>query len=298
MIQTRILQANGVDFHCLVAGEGPLVLCLHGFPDHAESFRPLMIRLANAGYRVVAPNMRGYWPTSAAPDGCYQAWATGDDALALIRILCEGKAVLVGHDWGAVAAYAAARTEPELISHLVTLSVPDAPQVGRALLLDPDQQRLSWYMFYFQLELAEGALSLDNFALIDRLWSDWSPGLARDPHAVAALKSMLRQPGVAFAVLEYYRQAFARPGRPAAWEERMRLLDGPICVPTLYLHGRDDGCMRAGLDSGMAGSFPAGLQTALIEGAGHFLQLERPDDIARRIASFISNEPTTREKRT
>ena len=102
-LQTTV-QANGLTFHCLEMGEGPLALCLHGFPDHARSFRHQLPALADAGYRAVAPYLRGYAPTDVPPNGPYQAAALAQDTVALIDALGGQCEVLIGHDWGAVAA--------------------------------------------------------------------------------------------------------------------------------------------------------------------------------------------------
>ena len=104
--------ANGVTFHYLEAGEGPLVLCLHGFPDNAHTYRGLLPTLAAAGFRAVAPFMRGYAPTSPAPDGRYQSVLLAQDAAELIPALGAPQAFLVGHDWGATATYGAAALAP------------------------------------------------------------------------------------------------------------------------------------------------------------------------------------------
>jgi pimeloyl-ACP methyl ester carboxylesterase len=101
----RIVRASNINFTVLEAGEGPLVLCLHGFPDTAHSFRHQMPVLAAAGYHCVAPFMRGYSPTEPAPDGRYDTGALSEDALGLITALGYKDAILFGHDWGAVAAY-------------------------------------------------------------------------------------------------------------------------------------------------------------------------------------------------
>ena len=101
--KTGSVRANGLDFHFLEMGEGPLALCLHGFPDHAYSFRHLLPDLADAGFRAVAPFMRGYAPTEAPKDGCYQSVLLAKDVLALITALGSQRAYLVGNDWGAGA---------------------------------------------------------------------------------------------------------------------------------------------------------------------------------------------------
>src|SRR5688572_20314197 len=102
------IKANGIDFVAYERGSGPLLLCLHGFPDHARSFRHQIGPLADAGYRVVVPYMRGYAPTGPAPDGNYQTASLARDTIALIEALRADNAVVFGHDWGAMAAYGAA----------------------------------------------------------------------------------------------------------------------------------------------------------------------------------------------
>ncbi|MFE1880292.1 alpha/beta fold hydrolase [Streptomyces diastatochromogenes] len=153
-VRRRTVRAGGLEVPILEAGSGPLVLCLHGFPDHAASWAGLLDRLAQDGYWAVAPAQRGYWPGGAAPDGSYRASATGQDVLALIEALGRERADLVGHDLGARAAYAAANLDPARVRRLVGMSVPYGPGLRTAWLADGDQQRRSWYMFFFQTALA------------------------------------------------------------------------------------------------------------------------------------------------
>ena len=123
-IRERTVRANGLDFPILEAGSGRLVLCLHGFPDHAQSWAHFLDRLAQEGYWAVAPALRGYWAGGAAPDGSYRALATGQDVLALIEALGAEQADLIGHDFGARVAYAAASLDAARIRRLVGLAVP------------------------------------------------------------------------------------------------------------------------------------------------------------------------------
>lgn len=289
MIQEFTLDANGIVFHGIEAGEGPLVLCLHGFPDHAKSFGPLIDCLAAAGYHAVAPNMRGFWPTSPAPDGCYQPWATGADAVTIVDALGADRAYLIGHDWGAAAAYAAVRTAPNRFDKLVAMSLPFGASMGRALLTDPEQQRRSWYIFFFQLALADAAIGVADFALIDRLWRDWSPGYELPADRREALKQMFRQPGVATDLLAYYRQAFTPSASKPEWTAANASLNVTVATPTLYLHGRNDGCIGADVADGMGTSFTGGFTLKVVEDAGHFLQLEQPDIVAYEVISFFQD---------
>lgn len=286
-LNERTVRANGLDFPILESGEGPLVICLHGFPDHARSWAGLIERLAGEGYHAVAPSMRGYWPAGKAPDGCYQAWATGSDAVAIIEALGAQKAIVIGHDWGAAAAYAAARLAPERIEKLVTMAVPYGPQVGASIVMDGDQQRRSWYMFFFQMPVAGMAVAMNDFAFIDRLWAEWSPGYVAAADERAALKAMFAQPGVLEETLAYYRQVFSESAIKPEWSDMAAKASGPISVPTLYLHGHDDGCIGLSLSEGMEAQFTAGLRKVVVPQAGHFLQLEQPNVVADAILSFL-----------
>ncbi len=283
------VRANGIRFATLEAGDGPLVLCLHGFPDHARSFRHQLPALARAGFRAVAPFMRGYAPSEVPADGPYQSAALAKDGAALIDALGYREAVVFGHDWGAVAAYGVAIAAPERVTRLITAAVPHGPALPAAFLSSYDQQRRSWYMFFFQSPLAEMAVAHDDFRFLERLWADWSPGWALPADELAALKDTFRQPGVVAAALAYYRQTFdAQSQRPELAELQQRLLSDPITVPTLYLHGRRDGCIGVELLDGMASLFPGGLETLLVPDAGHFLHQERPDLVNAKLLEFLA----------
>ena len=121
---TRTIRANGVNFACLEAGRGPLVLLLHGFPDTAHTWDPTRAALAEAGFRAVSPFLRGYAPTPIPSDGDYRVNTLAADAAKLIEALGEDKAIVVGHDWGASAAYGVANLFPERVRLLVTLAIP------------------------------------------------------------------------------------------------------------------------------------------------------------------------------
>jgi pimeloyl-ACP methyl ester carboxylesterase len=288
------IEANGLRFGYLAAGDrGPLALCLHGFPDSAWTWRHLLPVLADAGFRAVAPWMRGYTPTDVPKDGCYQTAMLGLDAGALHDALGgDGDAVLIGHDWGAFAGYAAAHDTVDGASRwrrLVALAVPPPVAIGNAF-FSYDQLRRSWYMFFFQHPLAEMAVPMDDLAFIDRLWADWSPGHdARDdlPH----VKDALRDPANLAAALGYYRATLGNVGLSS--DPEVVALQGAAMsmppLPTLYLHGRDDGCLGAELAESAAASIPDdGSRLEVVDGAGHFLHLERPDEVNRLVLDFIA----------
>jgi pimeloyl-ACP methyl ester carboxylesterase len=289
--------AKPLEFAYLEDGpaDGPLALCLHGFPDHAPSWTALLADLAAAGFHAVAPWMRGYAPTPVPADGRYQPAALSLDALALADALAPGDhpAVLIGHDWGAVGAYGAVVSRPERFRQLVVMSVPHRASIRARMFTSPDQLKRSWYMFFFQLPLAGKAVAANDFALIDKLWSDWSPGLKAEPGQLEGVKAAFAAPGGLEAALGYYRHLFD-PGRQ---DPRLAAVEGagygPVPVPTLYLHGADDGCIGAELvvPEELQALFPGGLDAEVLPGLGHFLHVEDPTVVNGRIVDFLA--PTT-----
>jgi pimeloyl-ACP methyl ester carboxylesterase len=290
--EPRRVTANGIDFAYLEAGpaDGPLALCLHGFPDHAHTYDALRADLAAAGFHTVAPWMRGYAPTSLAPDGNYQVASLALDAVALADALAPGReAVLVGHDWGAMTGYTAVGHAPERFRKLVTIAVPHAGGLAKHIFSHAQLKR-SWYQFFFQMPVAEFVLPADDFALIDALWRDWSPGITLDPEFMRALKDTLAAPGSLAAALGYYRAVFGTtPPDPSLSDVQAKYL-APTPVPTLYLHGTDDGVMGAEIviEAELRPFFPAGLELEMVAGTGHFLHLEKPEVVNPRIVSFLA----------
>ena len=285
--KTGTVVANGLQFSFLELGEGPLILALHGFPDHARSFRHQMPALADAGYRVVAPYMRGYAPTDAPADAPYDYGVLVQDTLALIDALGGESTILIGHDFGAVAAYGAAALASEKVTKLITIASPYGG-FYQSLMLNPEEQRRKWYMFYFQsFPGAETAVALDDFAFIERLWKDWSPGWRIPKEEMAAVKETLSKPGVLTAALTYYHHIFNPiPASPEIQEIRDNY-GGPIKVPTLYIYGKRDGCVGLEVSEGMEDLFPLGLRKELILGAGHFVHQQRPMLVNRLILKFL-----------
>jgi pimeloyl-ACP methyl ester carboxylesterase len=169
-----MVRANGLEFGVLEAGSGPLALCLHGFPDTAHTWAQLLPALARAGFHAVAPFVRGYAPTAVPADGAYHIGALAADALALHQVFGgDGDAVLIGHHWGAEAAYAAAADAPDRWRRLVTLAVPPAG-LDPVLFSDYDQLRRFFCLFLFRDPdgLAEAVMAADGMSFLDRLWAD------------------------------------------------------------------------------------------------------------------------------
>lgn len=277
MTQTRVLELGDVTLSVEISGEGPLVVLAHGFPDCQRSFRHQVPALVAAGYRTACVAMRGYAPSSPSRSGRYDAATLGRDLLAVGDALSPGRPFgLVGHDWGAVASYAAAALAPERLDALVTLAVPHL-RVALPRFLLPAQFRRSFYMLEFQRQAAEDEVRADGFARIDALWRRWSPGYRATPDEMMEVK---RSVGAHLeGPLGYYRALF-RPSR-----EVLRLLLAPTRVAALHLHGTDDGCVGVGLTRGIE---RAGIELALVAGAGHFLHLERPDEVNARLLAFLA----------
>ena len=288
------VEANGLDVAYLSAGDpgAPLALCLHGFPDSAWTWRHLLPALAAAGYHAVAPWLRGYAPTGVPADGHYQSAVLGLDACGLHAALGGGDdAVLIGHDWGALAGYAAVHEPSTTWRRLVTMAVPPPATLAGAF-FSYDQLRRSWYMFFFQHPLAELAVPMDDLAFIDRLWADWSPGYDASgdlPH----VKDALRDPANLVAALGYYRATLGGVGLDdsptvAALQDAANAAPP---LPTLYLHGRTDGCMGADLaDLAATVLTHEGSRVELVDDAGHFLHVERPELVNRLVLDFLAED--------
>jgi pimeloyl-ACP methyl ester carboxylesterase len=284
------ITANGLEFGYLAAGDqGPLALCAHGFPDSARTWELLLPDLAAAGFRAVAPWLRGYAPTEVPADGLYQPGAIASDLNALHEALGgDDRAVLIGHDWGAMASYLAVAHAPGQWRRLVTAAVPPAGAVGRGFFSYAQLQR-SWYIWFFQTPFAEMAVSLDDLAFIDRLWGDWSPGF--DGSAWSAhCRDSLRDPANLAAAIGYYRATVGSGTRAPAYDAVEATGGAPLPVPTLYLHGVDDGCMGSELitDEILAELPVAGSRLELVPGSGHFLHLERPEIVNPLIVDFVT----------
>jgi pimeloyl-ACP methyl ester carboxylesterase len=268
---------------------GPIALCLHGFPDTAYGFRRLAPHLAAAGYRVIAPFMRGYAPSSLPSDGAYHLGALMDDALEVRAASNPTDAdVVIGHDWGAIAATGLAAMPDSPFRKAVVMSVPPAATLRsrspRLLRLLPRQVVRSWYISYFQMPLAP---ERSGSWIVPLLWRRWSPGygVAEDlRHVDAAIGA----PDRWRAALGPYRATIRNSRPPARYMELHRWWTEPPRLPTLYLHGADDGCMTAGFTPFVRAALPPGSDVAVVSGAGHFLQLEQPDEVGRRIVDFLS----------
>jgi len=267
--------------------QGPLALCLHGFPDSAYTWRHLLPALAAAGFHAVAPFMRGYAPTGIPPDGAYQTGALAADANALHQALGgRDDAVLIGHDWGAAATYGATAAAPERWRRAVAMALPPLPAAMEGF-FSYDQLKRFFYVFVFQTALAETALTR---SFVEGLWRDWSPGYeaAEAAEDVAHVMDCLGTPGRVAAAIGYYRAMFDPSRHVARYAAEQEASTQVGIRPHLYLHGTRDGCIGVESTKDVGRHLPSGSRVHIVDGAGHFLHLERPAEIATQVLDWIT----------
>jgi pimeloyl-ACP methyl ester carboxylesterase len=273
---TTTITANGLTVGARTCGEdGPLALCLHGFPDSAHTWDALLPELAAAGFHAVAPWTRGYAPTSVPADGDYSLSTLAADANALHAALGgDSDAVLIGHDWGAATAYGAGAAEPQRWRRIVALAVPPVPIAAAGFFRYPQLKR-SFYVFLFQTPLAELVAGADDLRFIEALWHDWSPSYDATT-AVEYAKQALRDPANLAAAIGYYRAMFSTGGP-----------SGVPGQPTLYLHGSADGAFGVEGIEGTLDHLADGSRVEVVDGTGHFLHLEQPQEVNRLILDWL-----------
>ena len=273
-------------FSAQAMGDGPIVLCLHGFPDNAGSFRHQLPALAEVGYRAISLTLRGYEPGSIPGDGDYTMETIATDILAVIDSLNTGPVHLIGHDWGAAVAYVAAAAAPERFKSLTVMAVPHAGRFAREGLRIPKQLRLSWYMGFFNIPwLSDWVVQRQDYAFIRKLWRDWSPGWQPEPGVLDDVIHTLSQPGVRSAALGYYRAALSIKALLVSAAEAHY----PVPVPTLAMSGERDGCIASDVFEQLMveQDFPKGLIFSRIAEAGHFLHQEQPGQVNRKIVDWL-----------
>jgi len=289
-LKIECVSANGTDFSYLECGSGKLALLLHGFPDTAQTWRHLMPVLADMGYRVVAPFMRGYAPSAVPSDGCYQTAMLARDANALHEKLGgDSEAIIIGHDWGAPSCYGAAIDAPSRWRKVVGMAVPPTAALGMAFVQNLEQIKKSWYMFFFQHGLADLVVGANNHAFIEMLWRDWSPGYDAS-FDLESIRKSLADPKNLQAALGYYRATLGDGYRdPKLSELQNQMASGVPSQPLLYLHGANDGCIGVDVVESAKKIAPINVKFEVVAAAGHFLQLEQPKVVNKLICDFLAN---------
>ena len=272
----RDVTASGLRFHVAEAGpeDGPLVVLLHGFPEFWWSWRHQLVALGAAGFRVVAPDLRGYGATDKPPRG-YDAYTLSGDVAALIRALGARDAYVVGHDWGGSLAWAVATLHPTVVNRLAVLSVPHLLRFNQALLTNPAQLKMSSYMAFFQTpKVPEKRLQQGD--LVAELLHRWGGPAFPDAETELRCREAMASPGAAHCALEYYRWAARSRVRPSGLRY-LRLLEAGVQAPTLQLHGSVDGCISADSAHGSGAYAHGGYELQVLEGLGHFPHQEDPE---------------------
>jgi pimeloyl-ACP methyl ester carboxylesterase len=276
----RMARVNGVSLHYVEAGSGPLVVLLHGFPEFWYAWRAQIPALEAAGFRVLAPDMRGY-NLSDKPPGVedYRLDKLTADVAGLIRQAGAERAHVVGHDWGGAVAWAVAMHRPEAVGRLAILNAPHPAAYHRELRRSGQFLR-SWYVLFFQVPwVPEWLFSAGNFALFERAFrrEPLRPGAFTDED-IRRYKEALARPGALTATINYYRAAFRHSG---AIQRGLR----PIAAPTLLLWGERDRYLGPRLTEGLEAWVPR-LRVERLH-ASHWVQRDAPDEVNRLLIDFL-----------
>jgi pimeloyl-ACP methyl ester carboxylesterase len=288
----RDVSANGIRLHLAECGQGPLVLLAHGYPEFWWSWRHQLVGLADAGFRAVAVDLRGYGDSDKPPRG-YDLWTLAGDLAGLVRALGERSAAVVGQDWGALVAWTLAALHPRLVSRLAVCAGPHPLALRRAVWSDPlGQGRASIRaLATAQLPmLPERALRADGAARVERLLrarsgSGW-PATEEFAEVARRTRQAMLIPAVAHCALEYQRWAVRSQARPDG-RRFAAAVARPVDVPVLRVHGADDphqlertarasACWVAGED-----------HYRVLPGVGHFPAQEAADATTALLVDFL-----------
>lgn len=285
----RQVHAGGTRFHVVEAGEGPLVLLLHGFPQFWWTWRHQLESLPAAGYRAVAVDLRGYGGSDKPPRG-YDLPTLAADASGLIRALGESGAIVVGHDWGGLLAWTMAVLDAKCVRRLVTVSAPHPVRLRSALRTDLfGQLRTSVHRLGFQLPwLPEHRLTRKGGAMVGRLLDQWSGPSWPDAETARVYREAFRIPTVAHCALEYHRWLGRSQLRPDG-ARYARVMRTEIEAPTLHLHGALDTCILPRTAQGSSRYVAAPYRWKLLEGAGHFPHEEQPATFDAELIGWLTD---------
>ena len=283
----RNINANGIRLHIAEAGSGPLVLLLHGFPEFWWSWRHQLAALADAGYHVVAPDLRGYGASDKPPRG-YDAPTLSADLVGLVRALGERDAVFVGHDWGGHLAWSTAALHPALVRKLVVCSIAHPLRMYDALRGDGAQRRASTYIARFQVPWQpERWLVGDNAANVAGLLHSWGgPGFP-DHETERRCREAMQIQYVPNRALEYYRWAARSLSRTDGRRYR-HAMTRSIGAPTLQLHGALDTCVLPHTARGSQRWVSGPYEWRELPGLGHFPHQENPQLVTAELLRFIN----------
>jgi pimeloyl-ACP methyl ester carboxylesterase len=278
----QYIETNGIRLNVVQDGpvEGPLVILLHGFPEFSFGWRQQIPYLASAGYRVWAPDQRGY-NLSDKPEGiaAYNLDELAADVIGLINAAGQEQAFLIGHDWGASVAWWAAAKYPDRLAKLVTLNVPHGAVMQKNLRSNFSQMRKSWYMFFFQVPwLPEMLAQRQDWKMVtDVLMKSSRPGTF-NASDLDQYRHAWSQPNAYRSMLNWYRAIIQKPPRPPA---RAR-----ISVPTLLIWGAEDKFLGREMAQPSIDLCDDG-RLVFIEEATHWVQHEEAGRVNQLIETFL-----------
>ncbi|HEV2372301.1 MAG TPA: alpha/beta hydrolase [Streptosporangiaceae bacterium] len=285
----RHVTANGTRFHIAEAGDGPLVLMLHGFPQFWWMWRQQLASLPAAGFRAVAADLRGFGGSDKPPRG-YDLITAASDMAGLIRALGEANAAVVGHDWGGLVAWTMSAYFPKALRRLAVVSCAHPLRMRALTLTSPARQ--GWrggYELGFQVPIApERRLVADGAAQVGRFLHTWSGSGWPDPETERRYRAAMCIPPVAHTALEYHRWFFRSALRPDGmrYARRMR---APVQVPTLQIHGALDTCVRPVSAHNAARYVDGPYRWRLVDGAGHFVPEEQPEQFDKTLLGWLTD---------
>ena len=275
-------EIGGQRLHYVEAGDGPLIVLLHGFPEFWYGWRQQIMPLAAAGFRVVAPDMRGY-NLSSKPDGvpAYDTDQLTADIRGLIHERGAESALLVGHDWGGSVAWATAMQYPEVVDRLAILNAAHPRKLSQGL-HHPGQLRKSWYFFFFDLpELPESVVRADHWRFFQHFLRDARQG-AFTPQDIERYIEAWSQPGAASGMINYYRSSVRQSPKRAEAELR------PIQAPTLVIWGERDRYLGPELAEPDHDDVPNLNRVERLADASHWVHHDEPERVTQLLTGFFA----------
>ncbi|WP_068279538.1 alpha/beta fold hydrolase [Aldersonia kunmingensis] len=292
----RDIHANGIRFHVVETGaqgaDVPLVVLLHGFADFWWSWRHQLAALAEAGFRAVAVDLRGYGDTDKPPRG-YDGWTLAGDVAGLIRALGHNDATLVGHADGGLVCWATAVLHPRLVSSIALISSPHPIALKRSVLRD-NPQRVAWLPTFLSHQLPwlpERKLTDSNGFAVERMLRlhagpAW-PATSEFAETAQRMRSAIQIPGAAHCALEYQRWAFRSQWRPDG-RRFMTAMDEQIRIPVLQIHGDLDPFVLVSTFRRCTTWAPR-RELVSLGGAGHYVHQETPDQVSAELIRFTKH---------
>jgi pimeloyl-ACP methyl ester carboxylesterase len=284
----REITANGLRFHIAEAGDGPLVLLLHGFPENWWAWRHQLRSLPAAGYRAVALDLRGYGATDHPPRG-YDLPSLTQDVSAVIRSLGSEDAVVVGHDWGGAIGWSLACLSPKSVRRFVAVSSVHPRRLRTSVLTRVGQLRSSAYSLPFQAPwLPERSLVKEHAVLVEELMTRWAAPGWPDTESLAYYRNSMQIENTAYCAMEYYRWAVRSMVRPDGLRY-VHHMSRPVEAPVLQLHGSRDGRILATTARGSGEHVSAPYRFRLLEGVGNFPHEEAPERFDDELLAWLDD---------